>query len=75
MLLLHGTGDDIVPVGLSDEFVERFDGEVTYERFDDAHHTGSWNVEPKRYEAAVERFVREGLSSAFTSSSGCSPAP
>lgn len=73
-LILHGTDDDLVPVELSDEFVERLEVEVTYEQFEGAHHTGAWNLEPERYEAAVERFLSEGLS-AGNGSSTCVPAP
>ena len=75
MLILHGTGDDLVPVSLSDEFVEQLGTEVTYEQFEGAHHTGAWNVEPDRYEAAVARFVHEGLLPAVGSSTECAPAP
>lgn len=57
ILLFHGDEDDIVPVSISDELAEKRPDLVTYERFAGAHHTGSWNVDPERYEGALSEFL------------------
>ena len=75
MLILHGTDDNLVPVSLSDRFVELLQSPVTYERFDGAHHTGAWNVDHERYEATVAWFLEDGLPPTVSASAACSPAP
>ena len=45
-----------MPVSISDALAEGREN-VTYERFADAVHVGSWNVDPRRYEGAVREFV------------------
>jgi hypothetical protein len=62
MLVLHGTRHDLVPVSLSEQFVGLVEIPVTYEQFEEAHHTGSWNVDRDCYEAAMVQFLSDGLS-------------
>ncbi len=62
ILLFHGSDDDVIPVALSDELARVRPKLVTYERVEGAHHVGSWNVDPTRYEAAVVAFL-ESVSS------------
>ncbi len=57
VLLIHGDGDDTVPVSVSDDFALRRTDIVTYERFVDAGHVRAWNVDRPRYEAAVAEFL------------------
>lgn len=52
-LLVHGAGDDIVPVDGSDEMARRRPDVVSYLRVPDAEHVRSWNADPATYDAAV----------------------
>jgi alpha-beta hydrolase superfamily lysophospholipase len=61
ILLFHGTEDDVVPIGTSDEFADALPGRVTYYRVQHAGHTESWNVGPPIYEARVRRFLERSL--------------
>ncbi|MDA1258856.1 MAG: prolyl oligopeptidase family serine peptidase [Chloroflexi bacterium] len=57
ILLFHGDSDDRVPVETSDELAEARPDLVTYERVADAEHVHAWNIDPERYESAVETFL------------------
>lgn len=57
ILLIHGGNDDSVPVELSDRLAEILPDLVTYERFEQAGHVRSWNVDPDRYRRAVAQFL------------------
>ncbi|MEZ4503889.1 MAG: alpha/beta hydrolase [Dehalococcoidia bacterium] len=61
MLIFHGTNDDYTPIEASERLAEARPDLVTYERFEGAHHTGAWNVDPTRYEAAIRDFVTTHL--------------
>jgi hypothetical protein len=61
MLIFHGGDDHTTPIEASEELAEARPDLVTYERFDEAHHTGAWNVDPDRYEAVLRSFVNEEL--------------
>ena len=62
-LLIHGTADQVVPIGLGDALANARPDIVTYLRVPGAGHGQSWNVAPRRYEAAVEQFLRQTLES------------
>jgi uncharacterized protein len=62
ILLFHGTADTTVPVATSDELARRAH-EVTYVRVPGADHLDSWNLEPARYDRAVQAFVQRVLKS------------
>lgn len=57
ILLFHGDSDDRVPVETSDELAEARPDLVTYERVPGAEHVHAWNMDPERYESAVESFL------------------
>jgi fermentation-respiration switch protein FrsA (DUF1100 family) len=57
ILLFHGTGDDIVPLAVSEEFAEALPGRVELHRAPDAGHVEAWNVAPRRYEGQLTRFL------------------
>jgi pimeloyl-ACP methyl ester carboxylesterase len=56
MLLFQGTADTKVPPATSDQLA-RLAGDVTYVRVAGADHLDSWNLEPARYDRAVQAFV------------------
>lgn len=58
VLLIHGTGDETVPVTSSDAFAEARRDLVTYLRPEGAGHVQAWNADPEGYEAAVTEFLR-----------------
>jgi uncharacterized protein len=62
ILLFHGTADTRVPVASSDELA-RLAHDVTYVRVPGADHLDSWNLEPARYDRAVQAFVERVLKS------------
>ncbi len=57
ILLIHGSGDDLVPVATSDEFAAARPDLVSYERFEGAGHLLAWNVDRPRYELAIRQFL------------------
>jgi pimeloyl-ACP methyl ester carboxylesterase len=57
ILLFHGTADDTVPPETSDRLAALRPDLVTYLRVEDAPHVGSWNMDPRGYEAAVREFL------------------
>lgn len=61
MLIVHGGDDRTTPIGASEELAEARPDLVTLELFEDAHHTGAWNVAPDRYEALLSGFVAAQL--------------
>jgi uncharacterized protein len=61
ILLFHGTEDDLVPIGPSDEFAAELPERVTYYRVPEAEHTQEWNVAPREYESRVEGFLDAAL--------------
>lgn len=58
-LLIHGADDPVVPVSLADALAAAHPDVVTYLRVPGAGHNQAWNVDPGRYEAAVEEFLGE----------------
>lgn len=57
VLLVHGTGDETVPVASSDEFAEQRPDLVTYLRLDGAEHVQGWNSHRRLYEDSVVTFL------------------
>jgi uncharacterized protein len=60
ILLFHGSADTRVPVATSDQLA-RLGHDVTYVRVAGADHLDSWNLEPARYDRAVQAFVERVL--------------
>jgi uncharacterized protein len=60
ILLFQGTADRKVPAATSDQLA-RLAGDVTYLRVAGADHLDSWNLEPARYDRAVQAFVERLL--------------
>lgn len=59
VLLLHGTGDTVVPVDASREFAAARPDLVTYEEFPGARHTRLWNLDAARWERAVRAWFAQ----------------
>ena len=62
ILLFQGTADQTVPAATSDELA-RLAHDVTYIRVAGADHLDSWNLNPARYNRAVQAFVEPILGS------------
>ena len=62
ILLFQGTADQTVPAATSDELA-RIARDVTYARVRGADHLDSWNLDPSRYDRAVQAFVGRVLGS------------
>jgi hypothetical protein len=60
VLLFQGTADQTVPPATSDELA-RIARDVTYVRVLGADHLDSWNLDPARYDRAVQAFVERVL--------------
>jgi hypothetical protein len=58
MLLVHSDDDDFVPSRRSRALAEARPDLVTLVSYRGAKHTCEWNMDPDRWEAAVEAFVR-----------------
>jgi hypothetical protein len=56
ILLFHGTADTTVPIGPSRAFASALPRLVTFVQTG-AGHVESWNVGPRRYDAAVRSFL------------------
>jgi alpha-beta hydrolase superfamily lysophospholipase len=57
ILLFHGTADTTVPIGPSEAFAAALPRLVTLVKTAGAGHVESWNVNPRRYDAAVRSFL------------------
>ncbi len=60
-LILHGTGDDSVPIRVSAALRDRRPGLVELESFD-AGHTLAWNSDPDRWRTAVSSWLSSHVS-------------
>ncbi len=60
-LILHSIDDDFVPYEPTAELARRNPEMVTFEPFSKARHTKEWNVDPQRWESAVETWLRSRL--------------
>ena len=61
MLVFHGSADKTVPIAQVEKFVHARPDIVEYHRVEGGQHTRPWNIDPERYEAAVEAFVERVL--------------
>ena len=61
MLVFHGSADKTVPIAQVEKFVHARPDIVEYHRAEGGQHTRPWNIDPERYEAAVEAFVKRVL--------------
>lgn len=59
VLLLHSTGDGVVPVRSSATIARMAPDRVRFERFEGALHTRLWNVDPERWERVVGEWFAE----------------
>ncbi|KAB1644038.1 alpha/beta hydrolase family protein [Gulosibacter chungangensis] len=59
VLLLHSTGDTVVPVGPSRKLAAAIPELVQYEEFAGARHVRLWNREPQRWERVVGQWLDE----------------
>jgi uncharacterized protein len=57
MLLIHSEDDEFVPVGPSAALAAKRPDLVTYEPWQQARHTKEWNVDSRRWDAAVRAFL------------------
>ncbi|RAN73355.1 lipase [Bacillus sp. SRB_336] len=60
-LVLHSIDDDFVPYEPTAELARRNPEMVTFEPFSKARHTKEWNIDPERWERAVETWLRPRL--------------
>ena len=60
-LVLHSIDDDFVPYGPTAELAKRNPEMATFEPFSKARHTKEWNMDPDRWENAVESWLRPRL--------------
>lgn len=61
ILILHGERDTLVPAPISQSLARLRPDIVRYVGFPKAAHARSWNLDPRKYEAEVRRFVQEIL--------------
>lgn len=57
VLLVAGTDDHTVPIGVVDGFAERLGDRVRYHRVAGADHIEAWNLDPEAYERWVRAFL------------------
>lgn len=58
ILVLHGTGDEVIPIEVSRRLTDMAGANVRLVEFEDAQHVRSWNSDPLRYEGEIARFIR-----------------
>ena len=58
ILLFHGTEDQVVPIGTSEDLAAELPRRVTFYRAPGADHAEAWNVDPKLYERRLGAFLR-----------------
>lgn len=61
MLLWHGTRDRTIPVRQSDKLAQLRPDLIEYHRVEGAKHIRCWNLDPKGYDEALERFIEKVL--------------
>lgn len=60
-LIIHSIDDDFVPYGPTAELARRNPEMVEFEPFSHARHTKEFNVDPSRWEAVVDAWLRPRL--------------
>jgi len=61
ILLWHGTRDRTIPVGQADALAQARPDLVEYHRVEGGKHIRCWNIDPEKYDAALEGFVERLL--------------
>ena len=61
VLLFHGSIDKTVPIVQVEGFAHARPDIVEYHRVEGAQHVRTWNIDPEKYEAAVEGFIHRML--------------
>ncbi|MFB9994051.1 alpha/beta hydrolase family protein [Deinococcus oregonensis] len=61
ILLFHGTRDRTIPIAQADALAAARPDIVEYHRVEGGKHIRVWNIDPEKYDAAVERFVARVL--------------
>ncbi len=61
VLLIHGTDDERVPIETSERFAAERPDIVQFQRFVEAGHVLSWNVDVARYESLLSDFLSDHL--------------
>ena len=61
VLLFHGSIDKTVPIAQVEGFAHARPDIVEYHRVEGAQHVRTWNIDPEKYESAVEAFVHRVL--------------
>ncbi len=56
-LLVHGSGDTLVPVSGSEVLADKVPERVTFQHPEGVEHVEAWNVNPSRYEDEERRFL------------------
>ncbi len=56
-LVFHGTGDDLVPVSITEEFADDRPGLVDAVLVEGAGHVRAWNADPEAYERRMAAFL------------------
>ncbi|MGY2894096.1 alpha/beta hydrolase [Deinococcus sp. UYEF24] len=69
ILLFHGDRDRTIPVTQSDALAAARPDLVEYHRVEGAKHIRCWNIDPEKYDAAVEGFIGRVLNTDTTPSS------
>ena len=59
ILIIHGTGDTIVPIEMSERVLPGNEDRVQYERFEGAEHALSYLREPDRYRQIIKNFIEK----------------
>ncbi|WP_231881687.1 alpha/beta hydrolase family protein [Deinococcus puniceus] len=61
ILLFHGTRDRTIPIAQADALAAARPDIVEYHRVEGGKHIRVWNIDPEKYDAAVEGFVARVL--------------
>ena len=59
LLVIHSTGDTVVPIAPAAALAERRPDLVRFEPWDEARHCREWNHDSERWESVVGAFVRD----------------
>ena len=59
ILIIHGTGDTIVPIEMSERVLEGNEDHVQYEKFEGVEHALSYLRDSERYREIIKNFIEE----------------